>query len=144
LPRAGGHGRAQKLTPKERSESARKAVKARWAKADKLIREMKAAEKEALRLVRRRRQPTVTLVKLDNVPILSVQPGHITVHIVRLTNKAEVREFIQALEKAAEDAGLPEKRKGAHRRRVGPRNALAQRPRFADAKELLGKSPAPR
>jgi hypothetical protein len=34
-----------------------------------------------------------------------VQPGHITVHIVPLTTKAEVREFIQALEKAAEDAG---------------------------------------
>jgi hypothetical protein len=90
---------------------------------------MKAAEKEALRLVRSQRSKqkygdncqmtvtaepsTVTLV-LDNVPILSVQPGHITVHIVPLTNKAEVREFIQALEKAAEDAALPEKRQGAH------------------------------
>jgi hypothetical protein len=48
---------------------------------------------------------TVTLVKLNNTPILTVQPGHITVHIVPLTTKAEVREFIQALEKAAEDAG---------------------------------------
>ena len=42
-----------------------------------------------------------------------MQPGHITVHIVPLTTKAEVREFIQALEKAAEDAGLPEKKEKA-------------------------------
>jgi len=42
-----------------------------------------------------------------------VQPGHITVHIIPLTTKAEVREFIQALEKAAEDAGLPENRKAS-------------------------------
>jgi hypothetical protein len=61
VARAGGHGRAQKLTPKERSESARKAVKARWAKADKLIREMKAAEKEALRLVRSQRSKQTNL-----------------------------------------------------------------------------------
>ncbi len=53
------------------------------------------------------------LVKLNNTPILSVQPGHITVHIIPLTTKAEVREFIQALEKAAEDAGLPENRKAS-------------------------------
>ena len=51
-----------------------------------------------------------TLVKLDNIPILTVEPGQITVHIIPLTNKTEVREFIQALEKAAEDAGLPEKK----------------------------------
>lgn len=31
----GGHARAAKLTPKERSESARKAVLARWEKAKK-------------------------------------------------------------------------------------------------------------
>lgn len=49
----------------------------------------------------------------NNTPILTVQPGHITVHIVPLTTKAEVREFIQALEKAAEDAGLPEKKEKA-------------------------------
>lgn len=28
----GGHARAEKMTPEERSESARKAVQARWAK----------------------------------------------------------------------------------------------------------------
>ena len=32
---AGGHGRAKNLTAKERKESARKAVQARWAKKKK-------------------------------------------------------------------------------------------------------------
>jgi cytochrome c-type biogenesis protein CcmH/NrfG len=32
LGRKGGHARAQKLTPEQRSESARKAVRARWEK----------------------------------------------------------------------------------------------------------------
>ena len=31
----GGHARAAKMTPEERTESARKAVQARWAKAKK-------------------------------------------------------------------------------------------------------------
>ena len=33
MGRAGGNKRAQNLTPKQRSESARNAAKARWAKA---------------------------------------------------------------------------------------------------------------
>jgi len=32
VARAGGHGRARKLSKKERQESARKAAQARWAK----------------------------------------------------------------------------------------------------------------
>jgi len=35
VARSGGFGRAAKLTKKERSESARKAVEARWAKQKK-------------------------------------------------------------------------------------------------------------
>lgn len=37
--RMGGKARAQKLTKEERSESARKAVTARWAKFDKALKE---------------------------------------------------------------------------------------------------------
>jgi hypothetical protein len=35
VARAGGHGRAKKLTKKERQEAARKAAQARWAKEKK-------------------------------------------------------------------------------------------------------------
>jgi hypothetical protein len=43
----GGKKRARNMTAEQRREAARKAVKARWAKADKLIKQMKNAEKEA-------------------------------------------------------------------------------------------------
>jgi len=46
LGRKGGKARAQNLTPEQRSESARKAVEARWAKADKLVADMKKSAKE--------------------------------------------------------------------------------------------------
>jgi hypothetical protein len=46
LGRKGGKARAQNLTPEQRSESARKAVEARWAKADKLVADMKKSPKE--------------------------------------------------------------------------------------------------
>jgi hypothetical protein len=38
----GGHARAAKMTPEERSESARNAVLARWAKAKKQARKQAA------------------------------------------------------------------------------------------------------
>jgi hypothetical protein len=46
LGRKGGKARAQNLTPEQRSESARKAVEARWAKADKLVADRKKSAKE--------------------------------------------------------------------------------------------------
>jgi hypothetical protein len=49
VARAGGHGRAKKLTPEERSESARKAVEARWAKTRKLVDEINKGSKALLR-----------------------------------------------------------------------------------------------
>jgi hypothetical protein len=41
LGRRGGQARAKKLTPEERSDAARKAVEARWAKIDASLKEMK-------------------------------------------------------------------------------------------------------
>jgi len=46
LGRKGGKARALSLTPEQRSEAARKAVEARWAKADKLIDEIKERSKK--------------------------------------------------------------------------------------------------
>jgi hypothetical protein len=51
--RKGGHARAQKLTPEERSESARKAVQARWAKAEKLAKEITEGTKKLLKTAKR-------------------------------------------------------------------------------------------
>lgn len=48
LGKRGGHARARNMTAEQRSESARKAIRARWAKADKLIKQMRDAEKEVL------------------------------------------------------------------------------------------------
>jgi hypothetical protein len=47
--RKGGHARAQKLTPEQRSESARKAVLARWAKTEKLVEEITDGTKKLLK-----------------------------------------------------------------------------------------------
>lgn len=44
MARLGGKARAKKMTAEERSESARKAVQARWAKADKLLKKLDDAE----------------------------------------------------------------------------------------------------
>lgn len=41
LGRKGGRARAKKLTAEERSDAARKAVEARWAKIDASFKEMK-------------------------------------------------------------------------------------------------------
>jgi hypothetical protein len=46
----GGKARARKLTPEQRSEAARKAVQARWAKMDKLMKETTTGTKELLRV----------------------------------------------------------------------------------------------
>jgi hypothetical protein len=46
----GGKARARKLTPEQRSEAARKAVRARWAKMDKLMKEITTGTKELLRV----------------------------------------------------------------------------------------------
>ena len=48
LGRKGGQARAKKLTPKERSEAARRAVEARWAHTKKLVREITEGTKELL------------------------------------------------------------------------------------------------
>lgn len=48
LGRKGGHARAKKLTPEERSDSARKAVEARWAKLKKLAAEIDEGTKALL------------------------------------------------------------------------------------------------
>jgi hypothetical protein len=42
--RRGGHATAAKLTPEERSESARRAVKARWAKVRAQVAESRMAQ----------------------------------------------------------------------------------------------------
>lgn len=47
--RKGGQARARKLTPEERSESARKAVEARWAKTRKLVDEISTGTEALLR-----------------------------------------------------------------------------------------------
>jgi hypothetical protein len=49
LGRKGGQARAKKLTPEERSQSARKAVEARWAKQKKLVEEIMEGTKELLK-----------------------------------------------------------------------------------------------
>jgi hypothetical protein len=49
LGRRGGYARAKKLTPEERSLSARKAVEARWAKTEKLVAEITAGTKALLK-----------------------------------------------------------------------------------------------
>jgi hypothetical protein len=48
--RKGGQARAKKLSPEERSESARKAVEARWAKQKKLVAEITEGSKELLKI----------------------------------------------------------------------------------------------
>jgi len=50
--RKGGQARAKKLTAEERSESARKAVEARWAKQKKLVAEITEGTKELLKTAR--------------------------------------------------------------------------------------------
>ena len=50
LGKKGGHARAKKLSVKERSESASKAAKARWAKQDKLVAEITEGTKELLKI----------------------------------------------------------------------------------------------
>jgi hypothetical protein len=47
--RKGGQARARKLTPEQRSESARKAVEARWAKQKKLVEEITKGTKALLK-----------------------------------------------------------------------------------------------
>lgn len=48
IGRKGGKARLTKMTAEERKAVARKAIRARWARADKLIKELKDAEKEVL------------------------------------------------------------------------------------------------
>ncbi|MGO9168909.1 MAG: hypothetical protein ACLP56_18735 [Candidatus Sulfotelmatobacter sp.] len=50
--RKGGQARARKLTPEERSEAARKAVEARWAKQKKLVAEITEGTKRLLKKAR--------------------------------------------------------------------------------------------
>jgi hypothetical protein len=49
LGRKGGRARAKKLTPEERSDAARMAVEARWAKTDKLVAQITTGTKELLK-----------------------------------------------------------------------------------------------
>jgi hypothetical protein len=48
LGKKGGAARAKKLTSEERSDSARKAVEARWAKRRKLVEEITEGSKQLL------------------------------------------------------------------------------------------------
>jgi hypothetical protein len=50
----GGKARARKLTPEQRSEAARNAVQARWAKMDKLMKEITTGTKELLRVAEKK------------------------------------------------------------------------------------------
>jgi len=52
--RKGGQARAKKLTAEERSESARKAVEARWAKQRALTTEITEGTKALLRVAKKR------------------------------------------------------------------------------------------
>lgn len=54
--RKGGQARAKKLTPEQRSESARKAVEARWAKQKKLVAEITEGTKKLLKKVRAKKR----------------------------------------------------------------------------------------
>ena len=54
LGRKGGKARARKLTPEERTEAARKAVEARWAKQRALAKEITEGTKELLRVAKKR------------------------------------------------------------------------------------------
>jgi hypothetical protein len=51
-----GKARARNLTPEQRSEAARKAVRARWAKLEKLTGEITAGTKELLRVAKKRKK----------------------------------------------------------------------------------------
>ena len=51
--RKGGHARAKKLTAEERSEAARKAVQARWAKAEKLAKEITEGTKKLMKTAKK-------------------------------------------------------------------------------------------
>jgi hypothetical protein len=51
----GGKARARNLTPEQRSEAARKAVEARWAKLEKLTKEITAGTEDLLRLAEKKR-----------------------------------------------------------------------------------------
>lgn len=53
IGRKGGKARLTKMTAEERKAVARKAIRARWARADKLIKELKDAEKEVLQADRK-------------------------------------------------------------------------------------------
>jgi hypothetical protein len=57
LGKKGGKARAKKMTPEERSDSARKAVEARWAKTRELVDEInersKKLEKRAVARLRK-------------------------------------------------------------------------------------------
>src|SRR5271157_1255959 len=70
----GGKARANTMTPEERSEVARNAVRARWAKAGKL-KESKPAEKETVAAVS---QPTTPLVETESLPF-SMFPGNLRI-----------------------------------------------------------------
>jgi hypothetical protein len=54
LGRKGGHARAKKLSPEQRSEAARKAVEARWAKTEKLVAEITVGTKALVKKVKAR------------------------------------------------------------------------------------------
>jgi hypothetical protein len=54
--RKGGQARAKKLTPEQRSESARKAVEARWAKQKKLVAAITEGTKKLLKKARAKKR----------------------------------------------------------------------------------------
>jgi hypothetical protein len=70
LGRKGGKATAERRTPEQRSAAARKAVEARWARTEKLVREITEGTKQLLKTskanaraaqLRRAKQKTKTL-----------------------------------------------------------------------------------
>ena len=60
LGRLGGKARARKLTPEQRREAARKAVKARWAKQRELVNGITVGTRNLLRLSKANAQKAMT------------------------------------------------------------------------------------
>lgn len=63
--RKGGKARAKKLTPEQRTESARKAVEARWEKQRKLAKEIKEG---SAALLRKAQAAQARLAKIKKAP----------------------------------------------------------------------------
>jgi hypothetical protein len=71
LGRKGGKATAEKRTAEERSEAARKAVEARWAKTKKLVEEITIGSKELLK----RTKATAAVVRTKKARVKKEKQG---------------------------------------------------------------------